>query len=317
MILVSGGSGVMGSRLVRGLVNSGWRVRAMTLPNDPLVSRLDGVSCEVFYGDISDAASLKGAFDGIDTVYHLAAIIIADNPALFETINVTGTRNMVEGAIAAGVKHFILVSSASVVYPKTTSYSISKRECERIVKEQSSVNYTIVRPTLAYEENGGQEFMMFMDYLKKYPIVPFIGRGRSRKSPVHVDDLMRGFLALAGNEKSFGKTYNFSGGEEISIWELAQLMLKHQGLQKRFVPIPVSACKVFSTIMEKTMKRPPLTWNAIAGAIQDGNLDHSSATEDLGYNPIGVREGLQKCFPLAHVGDSHQSAVGRVSGYNR
>jgi len=206
---------------------------------------------------------------------------------------------MVEGAIAEGVKHFILVSSASVVYPKTTPYSISKRECERIVKEQRSMNYTIVRPTLAYEENGGQEFMMFMDYLKKYPIVPFIGRGRSLKNPVYVDDLMRGFLALAGNEKSFGKIYSFSGGEEISLWHLAHLMLKHQGVKKPFVPIPVPVCKALSMIMETTMKRPPLTWNAIAGAIQDANLDHSSATEDLGYNPIGVREGLQKCFPLS------------------
>jgi NADH dehydrogenase len=298
MILVSGGAGVMGSRLVRGLVESGWKVRALTLPNDPFVSRLEGVDCEIFYGDISDASSLSGAFDRVDTVYHLAAIIIAHDPRLFEKINVIGTKNMVEGAASAGAKHFILVSSASVVYPKTTPYSISKRECERIVKEQDSMNYTIVRPTLAYEENGGQEFMMFMDYLKKYPVVPFIGRGRSLKNPVHVDDLMHGFLALAGNEKSFGKTYNFSGGEEISTWDLAHLMLKHQGITKVFIPIPVPICKLLSMIMEKFMTRPSLTWNAIAGATQDANLDHSSATDDLGYNPIGIREGLQKCFPL-------------------
>jgi NADH dehydrogenase len=289
----------MGSRLVRGLVSAGWKVRALALPNDPFVSRLAGVDCEIFYGDISDAASLEGAFADVETVYHLAAIIIADNRKLFEKINVGGTRNMVEGAVSAGVNHFIFVSSASVVYPKTTPYSLSKRECERIVKEQRVMNYTVVRPTLAYEENGGQEFMMFMDYLKRYPVVPFIGTGSCLKNPVHVDDLMRGFLALAGNDKSFGKTYNFSGGEELTLWELAGLMLKHQGIKKVFVPIPVPLCRMVSTIMEKTMKRPPLTWNAIAGAIQDANLDHSSATEDLGYNPIGVREGLKKCFPLA------------------
>ena len=177
MILVSGGAGVMGSRLVRGLVEAGWQVRALTLPNDPFVSRLDGIDCEIFYGDISESSSLKGAFDGVETVYHLAAIIIVHNPWLFEKINVNGTRNIVQGAVSAGVKHFILVSSASVVYPKPTPYSISKRECEKIVEDQSSMKYTIVRPTLAYEENGGQEFMMFMDYLNKYPVVPFIGRG--------------------------------------------------------------------------------------------------------------------------------------------
>jgi NADH dehydrogenase len=298
MILVSGGAGVMGSRLVRGLVEAGWKVRALTLPNDPFVSRLADVDCDIVFGDISDASSLKGACDGVDTVYHLAAIIVSHDPTVFEKINVTGTRNMVNEAISAGVKHFILVSSASVTYPKSTPYSRSKRACEEIVKRQNAMNYTIVRPTLAYESHGGQEFMMFLEYLKKYPVVPFIGRGKALKNPVHVDDLMRGFLALAGNEKSYGKTYNFSGGEEISIWDLAHLMLKHQGISKPFVPVPVIVCQMLSVIMKMVMKRPPLTWSTIAGVIQDANLDHSSATEDLGYAPIGIHEGMKKCFPL-------------------
>lgn len=298
MILVSGGAGVMGARLVHGLVEAGWKVRALTLPHDPYVSRLSGIDCDIFYGDISDTSSLKGAFDGVKTVYHLAAIIISHDPSVFRIINVDGTRNMIEGASSAGVKHFIYVSSASVLYPQTTPYSRSKKECENIIKSQNSMPYTIVRPTLAYEDGGGQEFMMFLDYLKKYPIIPFIGRGKALKSPVYVGDLIKGFLALADNEKSYGKTYNFSGGEKISIWDLSHLMLKHQGISKSFVPIPVTLCKLFSIIMEMMMKNPPLTWSTIAGIIQDADLDHSSATEDLGYHPIGIREGMNSCFPL-------------------
>jgi NADH dehydrogenase len=288
----------MGSRLVRRLAEQGKKVRVLTLPNDPLVSRLAGLSCEIFYGDISDATSLKGAFDGIDTVFHLAAIIIAHDPKLFEKINTNGTRNMVDGAIAAGVKHFVLVSSAAVLYPATNDYARSKQACERIVKAQSAMQYTIVRPTLAYEKDGGQEFMMFLEYLKKYPIVPFIGRGRAPKNPVHVDDLIQGFVAIEDNPKAFGKTYNFSGGEEISIWEQAKLMLKHQGMNKPFLPIPVWLCKLLAMGMERLMTHPPLTKYAIARVVQDANLDHTAATEDLGYRPIGFRQGLQRCFPL-------------------
>jgi len=298
MILVTGGAGVMGSRLVKGLVDAGHKVRALSIPNDPYVSRLDGVDCEIFYGDVSDVSSLKGAFDEVKTVYHLAAVLIAHDPSVFERVNVNGTRNMVEGAIAAGVGHFIFVSSASVAYPKTTAYSRSKRECERIVKEQKQMQHTIVRPTLAYNENGGQEFFMFKDYLKKYPIVPFIGKGKALKNPVFVDDLFQGFLAIPDNKKSYGKTYNFSGGEEITIWDLAHLTLKHQKTEKLFIRLPVFICKFLAKAMGLFMKRPPLTWNVIAGITQDANLDHCSATEDLGFNPIGVREGFQKCFPL-------------------
>ena len=298
MILVTGGAGVMGSRLVRGLVEKGESVRVLTLPNDPFVSRLDGLGVDIRYGDISKAETLAGVFDGVKTTYHLAAILIHKNPEMFEKINVNGTRNIMEGSIAAGVTHFILVSSASVVYNFTTAYSISKQRTEEMIKEQTAMNYTIVRPTLAYNEFGGEEFMMFQEYLLKYPVVPFIGSGRALKRPVHVDDLMRGFLAIPGNPKSYGKTYAFSGGEAIPIWDLAKLMLRHQGVKKLFIPMPIAMCQIIELIMRETMKKPPLTWNAIAGVMQDANLDNSAAREDLGYNPIGVREGLQKCFPI-------------------
>ena len=287
----------MGRRLVRGLVEQGNRVRVLDRPG----TRLDGEDAELVHGDVTDPASLAGVFDGVDTVFHLAAILIAYDPAAFERVNVGGTRNVLQGAEAAGVKHFIMVSSASVVYPHTTAYSRSKRECERMVREQRGMQWTIVRPTLAYNEHGGEEFRMFLDYLRKYPVVPFIGRGRALKNPVHVDDLMRGFLAVVGNPVAYGKTYNFSGGEEIPIWDLAHLMLKHQGISKPFLPLPISLCKAVAKVLEGRMARPPLTWNVIAGITQDANLDNSEARRDLGYTPIGVREGLQRCYPISQA----------------
>jgi NADH dehydrogenase len=297
MILVTGGAGVMGSRLVRGLVENGNRVRVLTLPGDPLVSRLDGLGVDVRYGDVGDRSTLEGLCDGVDTVYHLAAILLSRDPALFERVNAGGTRNLVDLSVKAGVKHFILVSSISVTYPYTTPYSLSKRECERIVKEQSAMRWTIVRPTLAYNEHGGEEFLMYNDFLKRFPVVPFIGSGRALKNPVHVDDLMRGFLAIANNPKTFGKTYAFSGSEEISIRELGKEMLRHQGISKPFLPIPIWVCKILAAIMGATMKRPPLSWNAIAGLSQDANPDWSEARRDFGYEPIGIRKGLELAFP--------------------
>jgi hypothetical protein len=59
-------------------------------------------------------------------------------------------------------------------------------------------------------------------------------------------------------------------------------------------------------VMERMMARPPLTQYAIARIVQDANLDHSSATEDLGYRPVGFREGLQKCFPIQSQVRSHR-----------
>jgi nucleoside-diphosphate-sugar epimerase len=109
---------------------------------------------------------------------------------------------------------------------------------------------------------------------------------------------MQGFLAVVGNPVAYGKTYNFSGGEEIAIRDLAELMLKHQGVSKPFLSLPVPLCTSLARVLEKRMARPPLTWNVIAGITQDANLDNSEARRDLGYAPIGIREGLQRSYPI-------------------
>ena len=297
MILVSGGAGVMGSRLVKGLVKAGNRVRALTLPGDPNVCRLENVDCEISCADITDAGTLAGAFEGVRTVYHLAAVIIAHDQDIFRKINAGGTRNMVQGAVSSGVKHFIYVSSASVIFPDASAYARSKLDGERIVTSQNEMRYTIVRPTLVYEREGGQEFMMFMESLRKYPVVPFVGRGRAKKNPVFTDDVIKGLLAIAHNPKTYGKTYNFSGGEVVTIRELAHLILNHLGLSKPIVPVPLWLCKLAALVMEKTTKDPPLTRYAISRIEQDADLDNTEARKDLGYKPIGVTEGLMRCYP--------------------
>lgn len=297
MILVTGGAGVLGSRLVRGLVEDGNRVRALTLPGDPFVSRLADVRCEIVYGDIADDASLAGLFDGVGTVFHLAAVIIAPDDDVLRRVNVEGTRNVVRRAAEAGTAHFVHCSSAAAVNPGSSAYARSKVEAEGIVRGESRMRWTIVRPTLIYERGGGQEFMLFLASLLRYPVVPFVGRGRAKKNPVAADDVVRGLRAVANNPRTFGKTYNLSGGEEIAIADLARLMLEHQGVSKPFVHVPLPLCRFAAFAMERTMRNPPLTRYAISRIEEEAALDNAEARRDLGYAPIGVREGLERCYP--------------------
>lgn len=301
--LVTGAAGVMGARLVRGLVAAGWRVRALVLPGDPLRARLEGVASEIVEGDVAEPGSLRGTCAGVDTVYHLAAVIIAHDDAVFARVNRDGTAHVVAEARAAGVRHFIYVSSASVTYPALTAYGRSKLAAEALVAAEPAFAHTIVRPTLVYDESGGQEFLMFLRYLQRFPVVPFIGAGRARKRPVWSGDIVDGLLRLAGNPVSHGKTYNFSGGEPIEIKELGRLMLRHKGGGARpFLSVPVPLCRALSKVMGAVMKRPPLNRYVIAGMINDADLDPGDATRDLGYRPLGVHEGFARCFPIAAEG---------------
>jgi len=299
VILVTGGTGVMGGELVKRLCADGHAVRVLTLPGDANASRVKDWGAEVRFGNIANKADTQGLCDGVDTVYHLAAIIIAFDDSLYRTVNVEGTRNVIEAAQAAGVRHFIYVSSASVVYPMPTPYSLSKQECERIVR-QSGLRYTIARPTLVYDRRGGQEFDMFLEYLKRFPVVPFIGSGRAIKRPVYAGDIVEGLSALHGKAAAYGKTYNFSGAERISMIDFARLCLALMGEGgKPVVHVPVWMCKILASLMDVVMKRPPLRWPVIAGVIQDADLDPSEAMKDLGYNPARLTVKLPQCFPRA------------------
>lgn len=295
MILVTGGAGVLGSRLVGRLVEKGLSVRVLTLPGDPYVSRLDGLDCEIFYADISDASSMKGACKDVDTVYHLAAIIIPPDVETLRKINVLGTENVVAEAERAGVNHFIYVSSVSAADPEGSEYATSKADAERAVRSATTMKFTIIRPTLIYDSRGGQEFLMFFRQLLKYPVVPFVGRGHAMKNPVYSEDIVTGLAAIADNPRTYGKTYNFSGGEEISMRDLARLLLDSVGKHPPIVPIPVPLCKAAATVMEMTMSRPPLTRYGISRIEHEAASDHSDATEDLGYAPIGISEGIKRC----------------------
>jgi nucleoside-diphosphate-sugar epimerase len=298
VVFVSGASGVLGSRLVRTLVESGFAVRALVQPDDPFRSRLDGLGCDIREADLARPAPLTGLLDGVGTAFHLAAIILSPDPDAFERINRQGTERLVTEATRARVGHFVYVSSASVTYPRLTRYARSKLAGEALVKAQPSLRHTVVRPTLVYDEQGGQEFMLFWRYLERFPVVPFIGDGRARKRPVWAADIVSGLSRIAGNPRSYGKTYNFSGGESVTIRELADLMLARAGVRKRFVHLPVPLCQAAALAMGLVMRDPPLSLQAIAGLINDADLPPDEARADLGYVPVGVREGLARCFPL-------------------
>jgi nucleoside-diphosphate-sugar epimerase len=296
MILVTGGAGVMGSRLVRGLVEKGYSLRVLSLPGDLKAALLKDTDCEIVYGDVSDASTLRGIFSGVDTVYHLAAIIIAYDKEVIWKINVEGTRNIVNAAIENGCRHFIYISSAAAEWPEGSDYAQSKIAAEQIVKSQDKMKYTIVRPTLTYGYNEGQEFMMFLDSLKRYPFVFFVGKGYAKKKPVLADDIVKGLLEIVGNNRTYGKNYNFSGGAEITMRDFARALLKYEKLKKIFISVPVPVCNFLAAIMEKTMKKPFLTRYGISRILHEAAFDNSEAQKDLGYFPTGVMEGLEKIY---------------------
>lgn len=301
LILVTGGAGNMGRRLALALAKQGSDVRILCLPGDPSASALADAlkpsdKIRIAFGDVTDKESLASALAGVDIVFHLAAVVLSpDKSGVFQSVNADGTRNLVETAEAAGAKHFIYVSSISVEYPRSNAYARSKLQGEAWVK-RSRVPFTIVRPSLAYEDRGAVEFMAFVGHLRKAPVVFLPAGGRARKSPVHIDDLVAGFLMLPGNPVAFGKAYIFSGGDVVSLREMAEALLAHMGRRKPIVGVPAWICLLGAGLLwiagKATGRKSVFTYQTYTGLVQDAAPSPRAAREDLGYRPRTFREGL-------------------------
>lgn len=306
-VLVTGGAGIMGRRLAAALQAKEYRTRILCLPAEAAPGgsgdglRAHGV--EVHAGDITNPETLPTVLQGVDIVFHLAAVLLSPlHPELFHAVNAEGTANMVRAAEAVGVRHFIHVSSISVTYPWTNAYSRSKKLSEEIVRS-SSLPFTVIRPSLAFEDGGSAEFMRFVDHLKRGPVVFLPGGGKAKKNPVHVDDLVAGFLALPGNSAALGKTYAFAGGEVVTLREMATALLRHMGRSKPVVGFPlwvgyplVAMAGIWARLIGR---ENVLTVQSLTGLVQDAAPSITEAAADLGYSPRSFRQGLSSLTTLA------------------
>jgi nucleoside-diphosphate-sugar epimerase len=162
-VLVTGADGFIGTELCRQLTKAGHplvkltRSRAQPAADE---SNGNGFGTRDFSGDILDRALLDRALTGVQTVFHLAGIAHVDGPSQehLQAINVEGTANVAEAAVAAGVERLVYFSSSLAVAaeqnaPQQTAYGRSKFEAEQrllAIARDSSLKVTILRPVNVY-----------------------------------------------------------------------------------------------------------------------------------------------------------------------
>lgn len=201
-VAVTGGTGFVGTHLLRLARETGRDIRALTRGWRPPEEGIDWID-----GALDRPETLLKLAEGSDAIVHIAGLINAPDRAGFEAVNVAGTAAMVDAARKARVRRFVHVSSLAAREPELSEYGRSKARSERLVAA-SGLDWTIVRPPAVYGPGDRETFELFK--MARRGLVALPPRGRF--SLLHVEDLCRLILDLLDVEETHGETYEPDDG---------------------------------------------------------------------------------------------------------
>lgn len=248
--LITGGSGYFGSLLRDRLLAAGQRVRVFDL-NDA-ADRPAGV--EFVRGDIRDLARVRDACAGCEVVYHcVAQVPLAKDRALFHSVNVTGTENLLHGARAAGVRKVLYLSSSAVFgapranpvtedTPPTPgeAYGRAKLEGENLCRRFATegVDITILRPRTILGHGRLGIFQILFEWVREGANLPVLGRGDNVYQFIHADDLAEACLRAAARP---GPALYHCGAAEFGTMRAAlEHLCAHAGTGSRVRSVPLA-----------------------------------------------------------------------------
>ena len=308
--LVTGGGGFLGGTIVRQLRERGDSVRSFARGDYPALHKM-GV--EAIRGDLVDAEAVHRAIDGVDVVFHVAALAGVWGPvAHFERVNVSGTRNVIDGCRAAGVDRLVFTSTPSVVYGDAgieggdeslpypsnflAAYPRTKAQAEQLVlaAHGEDLRTTALRPHLMIGV-GDPHLAPRLVARARQGRLKRIGLDPCKVDWTHVDDAARAHLLaadrLASDGAPGGNAYFITQGAPLPVWELVNRILAAAGvapveavISERLAYVVGSVCE-FAYGMLGRRTEPPMTRFVAKQLSTPHWFDISAARRDLGYDP--------------------------------
>ena len=206
------------------------------------------------------------------------------------------TADLLERLYLLGMRRLVAFSSTSV-FTKGESAEPAEREVvakllagEKAIKafcEVMGVAYTILRPTLIYDEGLDENISAIAATIRKYGFFPVCGQASGLRQPVHARDLAKAALQAVGAKVSYNKSYNLSGAEKLAYREMVIRVFKALGKQPVIVVIPEILWRLGFMVRNLVAPRGALKRNIhmVLRMNQDLRFDHSEATRDFGYAP--------------------------------
>ena len=244
------------------------------------------------HGDLKFLSNVIDYIKDFDVVIHLAANLwVTDNHTMYLD-NVVATKNIIEACKKNNIKRIITLSTSSATSENLSEYGKTKLEADKLIMN-SKLDYTILKPTMIYGD-GGRGFIRILRHIKKYPIVPVVGHGKTLMQPVFVEDVADAITKCLDNPKAIGKVYNIAGPKAITMNELFDaISVRLTGRKKFKLHLPVRLLYRIVNLMHPFNKKKRMSKEGIKTFYTDANLDISETVKDLGFSPIALEDGLK------------------------
>lgn len=313
-VLVTGGTGFIGRRLVEVLRAQGARVRVVVRRRDA-ADAVAAAGAEPLLGDLLDPTIAARAVDGVRAVYHLAGRLFRPGDAArhYERLHVGATMALVGAAVAQGDLDFFVLCSTTGVHGATgtrpareddrghpeNAYEQTKARAEELaslVARRDGLNLVIARPGLVYGPGDRHLLGWFRAIRGGYYRV--IGSGRNSFHPIYIDDLVRALQLAASAATRPCRAYHLVGSQPVTIQALSEAIGKAVGCQipRTHLPRPLAfAVGAALEALPVPRRKLPLTRSRVRFMTENRAYDGSRAQQELGFTPnVALTDGLAR-----------------------
>jgi len=297
-LLVTGGTGFVGTHLVNALVRRGHEVAVLARRADHARNRYNR-PVEPRRGDVLDAASLPAAIAGRDAVIHLVGIIHEKGNQTFDRLHREAVENVVAAMSASGVRRLLHMSAVGAAEDSPSEYGRTKAAGERVVR-QSGLDWTIFRPSIVFGPGDGFVSLLAPIVDKNPVFIPVIGKGRTRFQPVSVYDVARVFGDALENPNTVGKTFELGGPDIFTLDEIYREIATVLGKRRKpLLHFPIWWGWFLARTFESLARRgwidaPPLTRDQLKSLSRDNVADVTETLAVFNGDWRELRDGLRE-----------------------